>query len=84
MGRLNISGIQTFFLTENDRFPVPDHHSIIMFAIRENEERQHWLYAWHSQRCPLVSETPFKTQGFAIEAALAFDLSNLIKKNARK
>ncbi|BEN87509.1 hypothetical protein AI2618V1_1929 [Serratia marcescens] len=40
MGSLSISGIQIFFLIKNDRFPVPDHHSTIMLAIREDEERQ--------------------------------------------
>ncbi|WP_242506415.1 hypothetical protein [Serratia proteamaculans] len=51
-----------------------------MFAIREDEERQHWLYTLHDQRWPLISETPFKTQGDAIEAAIAFDFFGLDKK----
>jgi hypothetical protein len=51
-----------------------------MFAIREDEEKQHWLYILHNRRWPLVSETPFSTQGEAIEAALAFDIAVLYKK----
>ncbi|SMB46921.1 conserved hypothetical protein [Serratia proteamaculans] len=51
-----------------------------MFAIREDEEHQHWLYTLHDQRWPLVSDTPFKTQGLAIEAALDFEITDLYKK----
>ncbi|HIE3985843.1 TPA: hypothetical protein ACXNHL_002622 [Serratia marcescens] len=50
-----------------------------MFAIREDEERQHWLYVWHKGRWPLVSETPFENQGKAVDAALAFDFATLYK-----
>ena len=51
-----------------------------MFAIREDEEHQHWMYTLHTQGWQLVSETPFATQGDAIEAAIAFDFSDLDKK----
>ncbi|RYM53428.1 hypothetical protein BSQ97_10710 [Serratia proteamaculans] len=80
MGSFTISGIQIFVLTENVRFPKPHRDSASMFAIREDEERQHWLYTLHDQRWPLISETPFKTQGDAIEAAIAFDFFGLDKK----
>ncbi len=51
-----------------------------MYAIREDEEHQHWLYTLHDQGWILVSETPFKNEGLAIEAAMAFDISVLYKK----
>lgn len=44
-----------------------------MFAIREDEEGQHWLYVWHKGRWPLVSAVPFETQGQAVDAAIDFD-----------
>ncbi len=50
-----------------------------MFAIREDEEGQHWLYVWHKGRWPLVSDVPFETQGKAVDAALAFDFATLYK-----
>lgn len=84
MGCLNISGIQISFMTENDRFPLPNHNSTTMLAIREDEEEQHWLYILHNQHWPLASETLFSTEGKAIKAALVFDLSNFIKNNATK
>jgi len=77
MGSIIINGFQIFFLTENDRFPEPHRNSPQMFAIREDEEHQHWLYAWYNQRWPLASEAPFKTQGLAFEAAIAFDTIGL-------
>jgi hypothetical protein len=80
MGSLTINGNQIFFLTENDRYPKPRGDSAEMFAIREDEDKQHWLYILHNRRWPLVSETPFSTQGEAIEAALAFDIAVLYKK----
>ncbi|MDW5510472.1 hypothetical protein [Serratia proteamaculans] len=80
MGSFTISGIQIFVLTENERFPKPHRDSASMFAIREDEEHQHWMYTLHNQGWQLVSETPFVTQGDAIEAAIAFDFSSLDKK----
>lgn len=77
MGSFTICGIQIFVLTENERYPKPDRDSSLMFAIREDEEFQSWLYILHNQRWPLVSEAPFKTRGMAIEAAIAFDISLL-------
>ena len=50
-----------------------------MFAIREDEERLHWLYVWHKGRWPLVSEVPYETQGTAVDAAIAFDFATLYK-----
>ncbi|CAI1699773.1 Uncharacterised protein [Serratia proteamaculans] len=77
MSSFTIGGSQIFFLTENERFPEPDRNSAQMFAIREDEEHQHWLYTRSKQRWVLVSETPFSTQGWAIEAALDLDISTL-------
>lgn len=77
MGSITINARQIFFLTENERYPKPDRNSSYMFAIREDEELQHWLYTLHNQRWQIVSETPFKTQGLAIEAALDFGFTNL-------
>ncbi|WP_413506670.1 hypothetical protein [Serratia proteamaculans] len=80
MSSFTISGIQIFVLNENERFPKPHRDSASMFAIREDEEHQCWLYTLHDQNWQLVSEVPFATQGWAIEAAIAFDFSDLDKK----
>ncbi|CAI1754989.1 hypothetical protein [Serratia proteamaculans] len=80
MSSFTISGIQIFVLNENERFPKPHRDSSLMYAIREDEEHQHWLYTLHDQGWILVSETPFKNEGLAIEAAMAFDISVLYKK----
>lgn len=77
MGSFTIGGTQIFFLTENEAYPKPHRDSAKMFAIREDEECQHWLYTLHNQRWQIVSEISFKTEGLAIEAALAFDFTNL-------
>ncbi|MGQ5732313.1 hypothetical protein ACUNI2_11015 [Serratia sp. IR-2025] len=50
-----------------------------MFAIREDEDGQHWLYVWHKGRWPLVSDVPFQTQGKAVDAAIAFNFDVLYK-----
>lgn len=50
-----------------------------MFAIREDGERQHWLYVWHKGRWPLVSDVPFEPQGQAGDVALAFDFTHFYK-----
>ncbi|MER3008571.1 hypothetical protein ABTW51_06100 [Serratia nematodiphila] len=73
MGSITIAGRQIFLLTENDQYPSPTINSPPMFAIREDEEHQHWLYVYHKQRWPLVSDVPFETQGKAVDAALDFD-----------
>ncbi|POP21787.1 hypothetical protein [Serratia marcescens] len=75
MGSITLAGRQIFILNENDRYPEPTINSPPMFAIREDEERQHWLYVWHKGRWPLVSDEPFKTQGEAVDAALAYGFS---------
>ncbi|CAI1143205.1 hypothetical protein [Serratia ficaria] len=75
MGSITIAGRQIFVLTENDQYPEPLQNSPAMFAIREDEEGQHWLYIYHDQRWPLVSETPFENHGKAIDAVLAFDFT---------
>ncbi len=54
MGSITLAGRQIFILNENDRYPEPQQNSPPMFAIREDEERQHWLYVWHKGRWPLV------------------------------
>ncbi|HIE1217724.1 TPA: hypothetical protein ACXJRX_000952 [Serratia marcescens] len=77
MGSITLAGRQIFILNENDRYPEPTINSPPMFAIREDEERQHWLYVWHKGRWPLVSETPFETQGKAVDAALKFDTATI-------
>ncbi|CAI2439814.1 Uncharacterised protein [Serratia ficaria] len=79
MGSITIAGRQIFVLTENDQYPEPLQNSPTMFAIREDEHQQHWLYVWHKGRWPLVSETPFATQGKAVDAALDFDVYALYK-----
>lgn len=79
MGSFRIGGKQIFFLTENDRYPEPDRNSATMLAIREDEEGQHWLYVRDEQRWTLVSETPFKRQGDAVEAAIAFSFYSFMK-----
>ncbi|MDP8798334.1 hypothetical protein QZQ15_10045 [Serratia marcescens] len=79
MGSITIAGRQIFVLNENDRYPEPEQNSPPMFAIREDEEGQHWLYVYHKQRWPLVSETPFETQGEAVDAAIAFNFDMLYK-----
>lgn len=75
MGSITIAGRQIFILNENDRYPESTINSPPMFAIREDEEGQHWLYVWHKGRWPLVSDEPFKTQGEAVDAALAYRFS---------
>ncbi|BEM86846.1 hypothetical protein SME46J_13160 [Serratia marcescens] len=47
MGSITLAGRQIFILNENDRYPEPTINSPPLFAIREDEERQHWLYVWH-------------------------------------
>lgn len=78
MGSITIAGRQIFILNENDRYPEPQQNSPPMFAIHEDEEHQHWLYTLHDQGWILVSETPFKNEGMAIEAALDFDVSAIL------
>lgn len=77
MGSITLAGRQIFFLNENDIYPEPTINSPPMFAIREDEEGLHWLYVYHKQRWPLVSDVPFKTQGEAVDTAIAFDFSVL-------
>ncbi|MDM9097437.1 hypothetical protein, partial [Citrobacter koseri] len=77
MGSITLAGRQIFILTENDRYPEPQQHSPPFFAIREDEEGQHWLYVLHKGRWPLVSEAPFETQGKAVDAAIAFNFDVL-------
>lgn len=72
MRSITLAGRQIFILNENDRYPEPEQNSPQMFAIREDEECQHWLYVWHKGRWPLVSDEPFKNQGEAVDAALAY------------
>lgn len=79
MGSITLAGRQIFILNENDRYPEPQQNSPPMFAIREDEEQQHWLYVWHKGRWPLVSEVPFETEGKAVDAALSFDFATLYK-----
>ncbi|CAI0691367.1 hypothetical protein [Serratia entomophila] len=79
MGSITLAGRQIFILNENDRYPEPTINSPPMFAIREDEEHQHWLYVWHKGRWPLVSETPFETQGRAVDAVMSFDFDVLYK-----
>ncbi len=79
MGSITIAGRQIFILNENDRYPEPTINSPPMFAIREDEEGQHWIYVLHKGRWPLVSDVPFETQGQAIDAALDFDFSHFYK-----
>lgn len=79
MGSITLAGRQIFILNENDRYPEPTINSPPMFAIREDEDAQHWLYAYHKQRWPLVSDVPFETQGKAVDAAIAFDFATLYK-----
>ncbi|MDW5499852.1 hypothetical protein R6Y99_08635 [Pseudomonas lundensis] len=69
-----------FFLTENERFPAPDHNSAIMLAIRGDEEGQGWLYTYHNRRWQLVSETPYSTENLAIDAALTIEITDLYAK----
>ncbi|PYD37174.1 hypothetical protein CT690_19910 [Serratia plymuthica] len=80
MGSFRIGAKQIFFLTENERFPAPDHNSAIMLAIREDEESQGWLYTYNNRRWQLVSETPYPTENLALEAALAFEIGVCYKK----
>ncbi|WP_261441430.1 hypothetical protein [Serratia grimesii] len=80
MASFRIGAKQIFFLTENERFPAPDHNSAIMLAIREDEEGQGWLYTYHNRGWQLVSETPYSTENEALDAALDFDLVILNKK----
>lgn len=79
MGSIILAGRQIFILNENDRYPEPTVNSPPFFAIREDEEGQHWLYFYHKQRWPLVSDVPFETQGKAVDAAIAFDFATLYK-----
>jgi hypothetical protein len=79
MGSFRIGAKQILFLTENERFPAPDHNSAIMLAIREDEEGQGWLYTHHTRDWRLVSETPYPTENLALEAALAFEITVLYK-----
>lgn len=60
MGSIILDGRHIFILNENDLYPEPTINSPPMFAIREDEEGQHWLYVWHKGRWPLVSEDPLK------------------------
>ena len=79
MGSLKINGRQIFLLTENDRYPSPTINSPPMFALREDEEGKFWAYFLHKGRWPLIAETPFPTQGSAVEAAMEFDYYKLFK-----
>ncbi|HID3656045.1 TPA: hypothetical protein ACXEV6_003562 [Serratia marcescens] len=79
MGSIILAGRQIFILNENDRYPEPQQNSPPFFAIREDEEGQHWLYVLHKGGWPLVSETPFETQGKTVDAAIAFDFATLYK-----
>lgn len=79
MASFRIGAKQIFFLTENERFPAPDHNSAIMLAIREDEEGQGWLYTYHN-RWQLVSETPYSNENEALDAALDFEIAVLYKK----
>ncbi|HGM6763206.1 hypothetical protein PTT03_21315 [Serratia ureilytica] len=79
MGSITLAGRQIFVLNENDRYPEPLQNSPPFFAIREDEEGQHWLYVWHKGRWPLVSDVPFQTQGKAVDAAIAFNFDVLYK-----
>ncbi|HIE4322309.1 TPA: hypothetical protein ACXM6M_000711 [Serratia marcescens] len=80
MGSITLAGRQIFILNENDRYPEPTVNSPQLFAIREDEEGQHWLYVWHKGRWPLVSDEAYNTQGEAVEVALTFDFSVLYKR----
>jgi hypothetical protein len=80
MASFRIGAKQIFFLTENERFPAPDQNSAIMLAIREDEEGQGWLYTYHNRGWKLVSETPYSTEDLALDAALAFEITDLAKK----
>lgn len=79
MGSITLSGRQIFVLNENDRYPEPQQNSPPFFAIREDEEGQHWLYVLYKGGWPLVSDVPFETQGKAVDAAIAFDFATLYK-----
>lgn len=48
-----------------------------MFALREDEEGKFWVYFLHKGRWPLIADTPFETQGKAVEAAMEFDYYKL-------
>ncbi|EIT7184295.1 hypothetical protein MZT64_001393 [Serratia marcescens] len=79
MGSITLTGRQIFILNENDRYPEPQQNSPPFFAIREDEEGQHWLYVLHKGGWPLVSDVPFQTQGKAVDAAIAFNFDVLYK-----
>ncbi|HGY5660370.1 hypothetical protein QZQ41_17035 [Serratia marcescens] len=79
MGSITLAGRQIFILNENDRYPEPQQNSPPFFAIREDEDGQHWLYVWHKGRWPLVSDIPFETQGKAVDTAIAFNFDVLYK-----
>ncbi|MGL6191419.1 MAG: hypothetical protein ACRC2L_15095 [Serratia nevei] len=79
MGSITIAGRQIFILNENDRYPETQQNSPPMFAIREDEESQHWLYVWHKGRWALVSDMPYEHQGKAVDAAIALNFSVLYK-----
>jgi hypothetical protein len=79
MGSLKINGRQIFLLTENDRYPSPTINSPPMFALREDEEGNFWVYFQLKGRWPLIADTPFETQGKAVEAAMEFDYCKLFK-----
>lgn len=43
-----------------------------MFAIREDDDHQHWVYTNHDHPWALAIEEPFSTQESALEAAINF------------
>ncbi|MEE4407812.1 MULTISPECIES: hypothetical protein [unclassified Serratia (in: enterobacteria)] len=57
--------------------PFTNYQQPPMFALREDEEGKFWVYFLHKGRWPLISETPFKTQGEAVEIAMAYDYYKL-------
>lgn len=73
MASIIMNGRQIFILTENERFPSRTINSPTMFAIREDEEHQHWLYTNYAHPWALAIETSFSTQGDALEAAINFE-----------
>ncbi len=79
MGSITLAGRQIFVLNENDRYPEPTVNSPPFFAIRDDEEGQHWLYVFHKGSWPLVSDVPFQTQGKAVDAAIAFNFDVFYK-----
>ncbi|WP_413510398.1 hypothetical protein [Serratia liquefaciens] len=72
MASIIMNGRQIFILTENDRFPSRNINSPTMFAIREDDDHQHWVYTNHDHPWALAIEEPFSTQESALEAAINF------------